>query len=592
MIDMGQPLFIIAKEWRKYTMRHNYKRISALAGMAVLLVTTPASVYAGQIRGDNAVNQNIIIRGSDITIDADLDDWESVSERASDVSGVTAWRVAVSSDYSKMYFSYNGITSSEWDYSYFKNNIAITYSDGTSDAASQIQFTGWKDSAQAKNAWYADIADSVTVTNNQAQGSVAGEYVVEASIPFSFFSNGDFKITFAGTTVDVSDIEVLDGNAVEKDEDENPEEPSYNGIIIDGNYSDWNPVNKYDVVSTYDSYNKSYISQAAMVFDGDYVYLYVKDGPDGSAAGAGTHSNGKFSIVTDLGYELVFQLDQRGVVNGVEGADCRHFDRQWEISIPKSMLPAYNKTISFGLYEAEPIVKDVANLQEDGPSEEIIYNLKYDGLYGDWDMYPHTRIGYSTAGTQHNKVDAMGALFSDGSTVLGHVYTRMPEHLNEAGGEFTQAVTFRFNESDSQEIYPRFVAVDDKGNINWNPVTRGLQDGSYEFYMFNSDAWGTSDNINNLNSADVCLGKMTITVGENKDECEYYLDLDMVAKKLGCDASDLKQISAQFGRIGQQWINIAGASSGAWLGLFICITATCGVVAYKKKKGNKQVVKE
>ena len=68
--------------------------------------------------------------------------------------------------------------------------------------------------------------------------------------------------------------------------------------------------------------------------------------------------------------------------------------------------------------------------------------------------------------------------------------------------------------------------------------------------------------------------------------------LDMVAKKLGCDASDLKQISAQFGRIGQQWINIAGASSGAWLGLFICITATCGVVAYKKKKGNKQVVKE
>lgn len=186
----------------------------------------------------------------------------------------------------------------------------------------------------------------------------------------------------------------------------------------------------------------------------------------------------------------------------------------------------------------------------------------------------------------------MGALFSDGSTVLGHVYTKMPEHLNEAGGEFTQAVTFRFNDSDSQEIYPRFVAVDDKGNINWNPVTTGLQDGSYEFYMFNSDAWGTSDNINNLNSADVCLGKMTITVGENKDECEYYLDLEMVAKKLGCDASDLKQISARFGRLGQQWINIAGASSGAWLGLFICITATCGVVAYKKKKGNKQVVEE
>ena len=53
--------------------------------------------------------------------------------------------------------------------------------------------------------------------------------------------------------------------------------------------------------------------------------------------------------------------------------------------------------------------------------------------------------------------------------------------------------------------------------------------------------------------------------------------------------SDFKQISAQFGRLGQEWINTAGASSGAWLGLFICIAGTCGVVVYKKKKGSIQV---
>ena len=41
--------------------------------------------------------------------------------------------------------------------------------------------------------------------------------------------------------------------------------------------------------------------------------------------------------------------------------------------------------------------------------------------------------------------------------------------------------------------------------------------------------------------------------------------------------------------MGKQWINTAGASSGAWLGLFICIAATCGVVVYKKKKGSTQV---
>lgn len=210
-------------------------------------------------------------------------------------------------------------------------------------------------------------------------------------------------------------------------------------------------------------------------------------------------------------------------------------------------------------------------------------------MYCDWEYYPHTTIQYSTAGAHHNMVDSAGALFSNGSTVLGHVYTVMPEHLNEAGGEFTQAVTFKFNDSYNQVLYPRFVTVDEQGNINWNPKSDGLSDGTYEFYMFDTSAWGTSKNINELNDADICYGKMIVTVGSNRDECEFYFDLDKVAQKLGCDVSDFKQISAQFGRLGQEWINTAGASSGAWLGLFICIAGTCGVVVYKKKKGSIQV---
>ena len=74
----------------------------------------------------------------------------------------------------------------------------------------------------------------------------------------------------------------------------------------------------------------------------------------------------------------------------------------------------------------------------------------------------------------------------------------MPEHLNEAGGEFTQAVTFKFNDSYNQVLYPRFVTVDEQGNINWNPKRDRLSDGTYEFYMFDTSAWGTSKNINEL----------------------------------------------------------------------------------------------
>ena len=150
-------------------------------------------------------------------------------------------------------------------------------------------------------------------------------------------------------------------------------------------------------------------------------------------------------------------------------------------------------------------------------------------------------------------------------------------------------MTFKFNDSYNQVLYPRFVTVDEQGNINWNPKRNGLSDGKYECYMFDTSAWGTSKNINELNDADICYGKMIVTVGSNRDECEFYFDLDKVAQKLGCDVSDFKQISAQFGRLGQEWINTAGASSGAWLGLFICIAGTCGVVVYKKKKGSIQV---
>ena len=48
-------------------------------------------------------------------------------------------------------------------------------------------------------------------------------------------------------------------------------------------------------------------------------------------------------------------------------------------------------------------------------------------------------------------------------------------------------------------------------------------------------------------------------------------------------------IDAQFGRLGQQWVTTAGASTGAWLGLCICVLITVGVLVYQKKKGSNQV---
>jgi uncharacterized protein (TIGR04145 family) len=233
------------------------------------------------------------------------------------------------------------------------------------------------------------------------------------------------------------------------------------------------------------------------------------------------------------------------------------------------------------------MITGVVNL-DGSANEDTFSGIVYDGLYGDWTYYPHTTLQYATAGTQEKVTDSKGALYVSGTKLYGHVVTSMPTHLQEAGGEFTSSISVCFNGNrdwdQNSNFYPRMVAVDENGNINWDPQLSGLANGTYEFYLASSDAWHTSTNINALNAMDQMYGRITITVGDTKNECEFYLDLEKIAEKLGCDASDFKVIEAQFGRLGQQWISTAGSSSGAWMGILICLLFTGCVLFYKKRR--------
>ena len=171
----------------------------------------------------------------------------------------------------------------------------------------------------------------------------------------------------------------------------------------------------------------------------------------------------------------------------------------------------------------------------------------------------------------------------------------MPQHLQEAGQEFTEAITIAFNQSqeklasgtyDRNMVFcPRFVTVDASGNINWNPKLSGLPEGTYEYHIASIDAWHTSTNISNLNDMDQLYGRMTMTIAKDgKDEMEFYLDLPMIAKKLGVGETDLKKIAAQFGRIGQQWIFTAGTSTGPVAGVALCVAAVGVIFWYRKRK--------
>ncbi len=568
-----------------------FKHIKAVVsiGISVVLACMPVTAIYNKVSAASLEN-NKIADAADINIDADVKDWAKIKTRTADASNVDYWKAAIASDYSALYICYAGMATTEWDYNYAGNNtFNIKYSDGTQGANTSIRFSAWKGGAVAKDGWYRDINGAVTETINEAHKETAGPYVLEAAIPMDFFANTDFTITFAGTTVDVSDIEVLSKTGEKEEETK----PIYEGIVIDGGFKDWAAVEK-KAAKCPNGEHEYCLSQTAMVFDGDYVYIYIKDGEGGSAYGAGEHSNGMYSVKTDLGNELVFQLNRDGSITGkdTDGAMCIHVGRQWEIAIPKKNLPVYNKTISFGLYLMEPFITGVSNL--DGTGGDVtpdISGMACDGDYSEWQNFKFTTIQYATSGTHNQETDAKGALYSDGSTLYGYVSTTMPAHVKEAGGEFLQGVTIKFNENDKQVFYPYPVSVAEDGTINWNNTSGNLPDGTYEFYLLSTDGWNNSQNINNLTAGDRIYGKMFVTVknGEyGKNECEFSLELEKIAQKLGCDASDFKQIDAQFIKLGTQWITTAGASSGAWLGLILCIGVTVGVLVHQKKKADRQ----
>lgn len=383
------------------------------------------------------------------------------------------------------------------------------------------------------------------------------------------------------------------------------ENAQYAGITIDGDESDWDAVAKTSV-----NENKGWdtVDEVAVVWDGDYIYLYFKAYGDGngsgnwnSVTGGGPNNNGQYAFVTDLGKQLLIQLqtvDGQPAVSGVDGAMVAVNTQAWgeapfvwEVAIPSSLLPEYNSTINFGFYLGETLISDIANMQG-GEPEGSFDGVTYDGHYSDWDYYPHTTIEYATAGTHEHVTDAVGALYSTNGLLYGHVETNMPAHLAEAGGEFTYAVTIRLNGNENYQFYPRFVTVDESGNIDYNPQLLGLSQGTYEFYVIDTQGWGAegASNISQIMEIEneygnVYYGKMYVTVGASEDNMEFELDLVKIAAKFGLDGDSITTVEGQWGRIGQQWVSTAGTSTGAVVGVALCAAvAGFGVWQNKKRK--------
>lgn len=519
----------------------------------------------------------------DIVIDGDLRDWKAMDALSvSDNSKVSEWKAAKSQDGKTLYFCFTGTAVTEWDSAYRWYGLNMSYPNG-SNFYCQI--------ANLQQGWNVPGAEVVTSCN--ASGNNPGRYVVECALPVS---QEGYALTFAGTTVNEEDIPVF----VSAEE----AEPVYTGIVIDGNYEDWDAVTKYEAECSEEAHHTyDCLDYAACVFDGDYVYFYLQDGESGNAAGAGVFSNGRYAITTDMGRRLVFQISTAngGSVSGIAGAEAKYFGDEWEIAVPTSELPKYKESISFGLYQQDPFISDIVNLQGTNHDEAVgeFQGIVYDGLFGDWDAYPHTLIQYATAGTQTNRPDGEGALYAENATLYGHVVSSMDAHLAESGGEFASAVSIYFNGDHefhgdyTNNLYPTLVAVAEDGTINWSPKTSQLAKGTYEFYIADIRGQYQRDKITNISQLpdhEKFFGKMSVTITDTHDEMEFYIDLEQVAKYLSTysgttiEASDFKMIEAKFGKIGNEILVAAGASTGPYMGIGICTAAVAAVLLKRRHK--------
>lgn len=524
------------------------------------------ALVSGVIMGCTAfLASGVPAMAAEITIDGNPQEWSNVTGYASTDSNVAKWSVA--KDDTNLYFYVQQNGGNAWGMPIANTYFDVTYASGLVNQTNTIRpVFGWNEII-FKNGWYGDIAGTKSAYKASLE---ADKYEVEFSIPFSYFSEENFTISYCGTKVSVEDIVRID-----KTDAVVPVVPEYSGIKIDGTFTDWNAVGKTQT-------DKNGMTSTAMVFDGDWLYIYMEEESDGILTWSGEKANGKFTVYTDTGRNTTFKLNKDSI-EGIEGAKVAHSNCRYEIAIPASAVKQYKETISYGYYmDEELLITDVANLQDSVEASDKEFNgIVMDGNYTDWDYYGHDLIQYSTSGGSGG--DAEAALYFDDAKLYGHVLSLL--HMNEK--EF-QPFYIRINQDKNMTMQMQLVAVNEEGNIIPDAKLEHLDAGTYIFYLRDSSSGSKQDNIYAEDAP--IYGKMYLTVRQDangksiSDEVEYEVDLEKMAQHYGIDISDMKIFEANYINIGTEWVTIGGTSTGAMMGISVCLLTVAGVYLFRKKK--------
>ena len=147
-------------------------------------------------------------------------------------------------------------------------------------------------------------------------------------------------------------------------------------------------------------------------------------------------------------------------------------------------------------------------------------------------------------------------------------------------------VVLRINQDNNLWFEFRLIDVDANGNINWNVNVSDQENGTHEYYIVDTRGWSSAATLEEIDEGNHIYGRMRIAKSDISDEAEWKMDLGLIAEKFGLEETDLQVLEVRYERIGDKWLQTAGASTGPAAGILLSM-ATAGSVIVLQRRRNR-----
>lgn len=400
------------------------------------------------------------------------------------------------------------------------------------------------------------------------------------------------------------------------------------GISINGDFSDWSSVAKTKLS------NHPYYDSIALIYDDTYIYMYVQEKtsqawdtwyPDLSLQVDGTTKDFRINRTDYSGSDGTFALtvanSWNGTINNASGFVTRSEGfNTWEIRIPiQAVFTANGEDATADNAVARQVSSVVANVSKDGvvsltavdygnetdfepeetPEEKPTESeetptepgdaedvreeqptepgssarpLAIDGYFDDWDGVPKTLISYGSHNSDGtiNEYHNAAMVVRDGYV---YVYVRM------------------------SDLYQSQIPVDELHlTINGQDkafIIRGRNE--QNVIDWGKDVYHLSNGINNglgifyRDGGNIALGEAAITVSEGNpnDTFEFRMSIEELEKLYGLEAGTIgngAKLEFYSPNIGPEKVTVVGTSTGAYLGIGICLASVLAAAWYRRNR--------